>query len=376
VDGALQAVGGGEELTSGVLWEGEFLGLGPAPAAQLQRVDAAGRVRGEALPAPARRLLVSAGTLFADTSDGLYRRTPSGWTRVRAGAPALPGDKAHVGALARLDGRVVVGLFDGGLAVRAERPPDEPLDAPWQAVPGSAAWGVNALLPAGGVLYVASLRGAARFDGRRLEPLDGPGAAFSLASTENGVAIGYGQGVQLPGLGLLSAFHGLPGNQALALASTQPALYVGTPSGLGAIEGRRVRWQVAQGEGRLPHSWVTSLVAAGDGLYVGTYGGGIVRRLPARAASEPRSGRFEPFVETEGLKINTHCLVEVGGRLYAGTDGRGLLRLSLDRRRFEPYAAPLPSPHVTALLPDGDGLYVGTDQGLTRLALDAPTQDL
>ena len=34
--------------------------------------------------------------------------------------------------------------------------------------PISQAWGVNALMPAGGELYVASLRGAARFDGREM----------------------------------------------------------------------------------------------------------------------------------------------------------------------------------------------------------------
>jgi ligand-binding sensor domain-containing protein len=91
--------------------------------------------------------------------------------------------------------------------------------------------------------------------------------------------------------------------------------------------------------------------------------------------AESRSGRFEPFVETEGLKVNAHCLVEAGGRLYAGTDGRGLYRLSLDRRRFERLDAPLPSQHVTALLADEDELYVGTDEGLTRLALEPQTQD-
>ncbi len=269
---------------------------------------------------------------------------PTAGCRPRRRTPALPGERSHIGALARLDGRVVAGLFDGGLLVR------EP-EGGWALVPGSEAWGVNALMPAGGELYVASLRGAARFDGHRLRALEGPGAAFSLAATEQGVAVGYGQGVLLPGGRLLSAFHGLPGNQALALAAARPALYVGTPSGLGAIEERRVRWQVGPGEGRLPNGWVTALAVSGEALYVGTYGGGIVRRLPAREADrQARAGRFEPFVETEGLKINTGCLVEAAGRLYAGSDGRGLYRLSLDGRRFEPVAAALPSPRVTALL--------------------------
>lgn len=364
VSGTLAPVSGGEDVVTGVLHEGDFLGLAQPPAATLSRFGRDGRVREEPLPSPARRLHVSQGTLFADTLAGLFRRAASGWVPVPSAVPVLPGERSHVGALARLGERVVAGLFDGGLLMRDGRA--------WKLVEGSQAWGVNALLPTGGELYVASLRGAARFDGRSLRALEGPGAAFSLAVTDQGVAVGYGQGVLLPGGRLLSAFHGLPGNQALALASARPALYVGTPSGLGAIEERRVRWQVTQGEGRLPHGWVTALAVSGEALYVGTYGGGVVRRLPAsqpeRAA---RAGRFEPFVETEGLKINTGCLVEAHGRVYAGSDGRGLWRLSLDGRRFQPWKVTLPSPRVTALLPEPDGLLVGTDEGLTLLPYDS-----
>src|SRR5262249_3671753 len=160
--------------------------------------------------------------------------------------------------------------------------------------------------PAGGALYVASLRGAARFDGRRLTPLDGPGAAFSLAATADGVAIGYGQGVLLPGTRLLSAFHGLPGNQAVALLSDD-VLFVGTPSGTGASAGGRGRFRGAGGEGRVPHPWVTALALSHGGLYIGTYGGGMVRR-PASGVDAPVArvdpSRYEPFAETEGLKIN------------------------------------------------------------------------
>jgi ligand-binding sensor domain-containing protein len=218
------------------------------------------------------------------------------------------------------------------------------------------------------VLYVASLRGAARFDGKTLTALEGPGAAFSLAATPDGIAIGYGQGVLLPGPRLLSAFHGLPGNQALALASGED-LYVGTPSGLGAVRGRRVRWRVGAGEGRLTHPWVTSLALVGGTLYVGTYGGGVVR-CAAGSASGP--GRFDPFVETEGLKISAGSLLAAGGRVWAGTDGQGLYRSSPDGTRFEKVAIELPSPHVTALASTPDALYVGTDEGLALMSL-APT---
>jgi hypothetical protein len=227
-------------------------------------------------------------------------------------------------------------------------------------VPDPLVWGVNALLPAGGALYVASLRGAFRFDGRRLEAIEGPGAAFSLASTREGVAIGYAQGVALPGPRLVSAFHGLPGNQALAL-SAGDELVVGMPSGLGALAGGRVRWRVTAGEGRLPHPWVTALARHGASLYAATYGGGVVRRDASAGAA------YEPFPETAGFRVNPGCLVAAHGRLYLGTDGRGLHQLS--GREFRPLRLPLPSPRVTALWAEADALWVGTDEGLSRVDL-------
>ena len=365
VGGAFTPLAAGEDVVTGVAQGGAFRALDDA--GQAVRAFAAGRVRDDVLPFPARRLLAFAGVLFADTTDGLYRRDADGWRLAAPRRPALPPGPAHVTALAFLGSELVAGLFDGGLVTA------QAVDGAlrWRDVPGTAAWGVNALLPAGGALYVASLRGAARFDGRRLTPLEGPGAAFSLAATTDGVAIGYGQGVLLPGTRLLSAFHGLPGNQALALVSDD-VLFVGTPSGLGAVGDRKVRCRVAGGEGRLPHPWVTALALSRGGLYVGTYGGGIVRRtasgVDAPVARVDRA-RYEPFVETEGLKVNAGCLVEAGGRLYAGTDGKGLYRLSADGRAFEPVAASLPSPRVTALLPAAGALYVGTDHGVALLPL-------
>jgi hypothetical protein len=147
---------------------------------------------------------------------------------------------------------------------------------------------------------------------------------------------------------------------------------VGTPSGLGAIGGQRVRWRVSQGEGKLPHPWVTALLVSQDALYVGTYGGGVVRRhgSPVQAPVARVDGAlYEPFVETEGLKVNTGCLVEAEGRVYAGTDGGGLYRLSADRSRFERLRLALPSQRITALLPAGGALLVGTDEGIARVPL-------
>lgn len=376
--GPLQPVPGGHDVAFGAVHDGRFWGVSARPLDAVLAYRPGSRLGEERLPSIVRSVMTAGGDLLADTDDGLFRRDETGWRRLAPRTAALPPGRSHVGALAWLGGRLVAGFFDGGLSTAEVAPSGATSsEAPalaWRSVAGSDAWGVNALLPAGGVLYVASLRGAARFDGRRLAPIDGPGAAFSLAATGDGVAIGYGQGVLLPGSTLLSAFHGLPGNQAVALAAGE-SLFVGTPSGLGAMDGRRVRWRVTSADGRLPHPWVTALAVAEDGLYVGTYGGGLTRRAKAngitRAFADP--AHYQPFEETAGLKINPGCLVEAGGRIYAGTDGRGLWELSADRARFEPLRLALPSPRVTALLAADNALWIGTDEGIARLPLNEGT---
>ena len=180
--------------------------------------------------------------------------------------------------------------------------------------------------------------------------------------------------MRLGGGALLSAFHGLPGNQALALAE-QGALYVGTPSGLGAVAGRRVLWRVTAGEGKLPHPWVTALAPEGEGLLVGTWGGGLVRRLPGDRPAAPGArtdgARYQPFAETEGLAVSPGAIAIADGRAFVGTDAHGLWVETRDRSRFERVALPLPSPRVSALLAEPRVLWVGTDEGLVRLPLDA-----
>jgi ligand-binding sensor domain-containing protein len=364
--GPLRPVVGADDVASGVSDGASFWGVAWPRRDTVLRVTRDG-IREERLSAPVLRVMSAAGELYADTESGLFRRTPEGWRLARARPEALPPGSAHLSALAFFGERLVAGTFDGGLAVAEGAPP-----AQWHAVPGSSAWGVNALLAAGGEMYVASLRGAARFDGERLHALEGPGAAFALATTDAGVAIGYAQGVRLPGATLVSAFHGLPGNQVLALASSRE-LFVGTPSGLGALQGRSVTWRVAAGESKLPHPWVTALVEESGVLYVGTYGGGVARRV-ARESRGAGAGlvdraKYEAFAETEGLKINPGCLLRAGGRLYAGTDGAGLWRSSEDGARFERLASSLPSPRVTALAANDDLLIVGTDEGLVTLPL-------
>lgn len=379
-DGPLAPVAGAEEASSFAVLGEEVYTAGQG---RLLRFVAGGRPAEELPGSAVRRVFARGGVLFADTGTGLLRRGATGWSPARPRPSSLPPGPSAVNALAWRDGRVIAGLFNGGLVVGipggvSSSAPGAGPDLAWAPVRGSEAWGVNAILNAGGAVHVASLRGVARLEGgalRAVEPKDA-GAAFALASTREGLVHGYGQGVLLPGPRMLSAFHGLPGNQALALAEGPEGsnlLFVGTPTGLGAIAGGRVAWRTEPGDGRLPHPWVTALAVRGDDLFLGTYGGGVARRA-GRPAGWREPGAFVAFPETAGLKVNPGCLVEAGGRLYLGTDGRGLWRLSADGSRFVPLRLPLPSQHVTAIQAGPEGLYVGTPEGLARLPLSPPEE--
>jgi ligand-binding sensor domain-containing protein len=362
---SLAPVPRGADATAGVAWDGALCFVpvdGPLRVSALM-IDGSRRET----PAPERflRLFVASGRLFADGPSGLRRFDRSrGFELVGAATPALP--KPHVNALAVDGARLYLGFFDGALAVAD--PHGTPLAA--TSLPSGDAWGVNALLPMGGVVYAATLRGAYRIAGDSVRLLEGAGAAFALAATGSGLAIGYGRGVLLPGPRLLSAFHGLPGNQAYALAATGEALWVGTPTGLGRVERSRVTERVLPGEGKLPHPWVTALLPRQDGLWVATYGGGLAVR---RSGELPA---WESFPETSGLKVNAGALLGLSdGRVCAGTQGSGVWCSDRLRSRFSRVDLPIPSPDVFALAAfpreSPDLLFVGTSEGLLRIPADA-----
>ena len=76
---------------------------------------------------------------------------------------------------------------------------------------------------------------------------------------------------------------------------------------------------------------------------------------------------YRHFTTADGLPNQTILALAqtADDRIYAGTDG-GLARY--DGVRWETVPMPVPRPSISALLADGDGLLVGTeDEGLYRL---------
>ncbi len=350
-------------LSSGVVWESGWITPREPGKPGVVALFRDGKVREFSTPEPFQKLFAAGSTLFASGASGIFRRQPGeGWELIARQPPrTLP--HPHVNAIGALENSLLLGFFDGGLIKL------DPKSGRISQFNGP--WGVNAILNAGGAAYAATLRGAFRIQGTSAEPIEGAGAAFSAALTSSGVAIGYGQGVLLPGRGLLSAFHGLPGNQAYALASSSvpSRLWVGTPTGLGRIDNQKVTLRVARGEGKLPHPWVTALAETSSGLFIATYGGGV-----ARLSDTGTSQQWETFTETGGLRINAGALLIDGeGRIIIGTQGQGLWASEASPVHFRRLRIPLPSQNVfsLALYPfeQPDVLLAGTDEGLLQLPL-------
>jgi ligand-binding sensor domain-containing protein len=72
-------------------------------------------------------------------------------------------------------------------------------------------------------------------------------------------------------------------------------------------------------------------------------------------------------VET-GFEVNPNAMVVVGGRVYAGTLGRGLYVYDRAGAHGRFVTAGLPSANVTALAARDGVLYIGTDNGLVKVA--------
>jgi ligand-binding sensor domain-containing protein len=324
--------------------------------------DRTGAERPVALPARDVTALGREGdTLCAGTTDGTFVRHGDGpWRHARAGGPP----SNDVTAVASDGERMWVGTFDRGLAL-LER-------GTWRTVEGLDDR-VNALAverhPNGTRLWVATARGLATVEQgivRVRRVADGlPGDDVHAVSTlrGGGVIVGTSRGAAIVRGGRVEALakSGAPGEATWAVAEgADGSLWLGTTNGLYRHRpGTPVRrFSVAGGE--LTDNWVTSILVDGASVWVGTYAGGVSRVTPGlrTVSAEPRAPRVH--VNPAGLSI-------ASGRLWAATM-EGLMDRPLDGDdaawRVDPNAAP--GPDVTAVLADGEALWVASRNGLAR----------
>lgn len=237
---------------------------------------------------------------------------------------------------------------------------------------------------------IGTARGIAGWDGRRWTE-EGPPAArihphvYALhQDTQGRLYMGSVSGLAIRSPGgawdLLTRRDGLPGdNVNCILPSQDGGLLLGTGSGIGRLEGGRVKALAMPPEAS--QATVYALMETRDGsggtvLWVGTRGEGLLRLAQGRWT---RLGPEQGF-PSRSVHALLHATDAQGRRwLWAGTAAAGLLRLELDRsgavwERFDQETLPgFPSNAVASLRMDPQGrLVVGTKRGVARLGLTGP----
>jgi len=317
-----------------------------------------------------------AGTFYAVTGDGLLRQQPGGaWQKALGGQQALLTDRNVSALMTASDGRLWVGYFDRGLDIlsatggRAQHVEDEHVFC------------VNRIVedPRKGLVAVATANGLVLFDrdGRQKQLVEGEAGREAgregvlIASHVTDVAL-YGDGMvaatpagitflDSSGAHSMYAFQGLVNNHVYALGASRERLLVGTLGGLSLLAGGQVQRNLTTGNSGLRTNWITGLAGVGDSWLIATYGGGVFRLDAQGTVTATEATK-------DGVVVNPGAILADGHLVLAGTLGEGLLVGDATGTRWKTITAGLPSLNVTALAVYQGIVYVGTENGLVKIA--------
>lgn len=179
------------------------------------------------------------------------------------------------------------------------------------------------------------------------------GARLALA-TSRGLSLGDAKRWQ--GLG---SVQGLPSPSVYTVLPHREFLFAGTLNGLAQIAAGRVVRVYKDSNSRLSTNWVTSLAAAGNRLFIGTYGGGVFELTAA--------GELQSFASEMGRQtVNPNAMLVDGRWLLAGTLD-GVWAADLETQRWLHLTDELPARTVMSLAAAGDSFYFGTTAGVARV---------
>jgi ligand-binding sensor domain-containing protein len=243
---------------------------------------------------------------------------------------------------------------------------------------------VNFLLPesgAGSSVLAATSQGIVRFDdqlrGTSTSKAEGlpSNSVMHLALAESttssatkspdntgGLVLATGCGLAINQQGrwrALTNVQGLPSDQVYTTLLFKRSLFVGTLGGLAEVDAGRVVRVFKDSNSKLTHNWVTALCAAGERLFIGTYGGGVFEL----AASNDLHG----FTEEIGTPVvNPNAMWSDGELLFVGTlDGAWVFDLHL--QKWTHLKDELPSRTVLSITGDARFVYFGTTNGIARV---------
>jgi ligand-binding sensor domain-containing protein len=275
---------------------------------------------------------------------------------VRLATPGLP--ENDITAVARDGDALWVGTYERGVSVLR--------GGAWKKVP-QVDGRVNGLAVEGHRAWIATARGLTMIDGETARTYGGGGVLPSsathavvalagggvLVGTEKGAAIVKDGAVvrmdEKQGLPVRAVWAVAEGPEGVLLLGTSSGLYAGKPGG---------PWQrVAIVTGHLKDDWVTSLAVNGKDVFVGTYNAGVTRLSLEHGTLEAGEHLGGGYVNPAGLAI-------ANGTLYAATM-EGLLARPLAGGAWRTLALAT-GKDVTAVVPAGTDLWIGSRRGLVR----------
>ena len=316
-----------------------------------------------------RQLFASGDEVFAVARDGLYRMKPRGfaWQQVLNASASVLTDR-NISALAfDGSGRLWVGYFDRGLDLLASD------RSRVRHVEDEHVFCVNRILadPKMGVINVATANGLVRFSNagtvqQVLTRADGLIAEHvtDVVEYRDGLAVATPAGLTFldaNGARSMYAFHGLVNNHVYALGVAGDELLAGTLGGVSVLNKGDIQVNFTTANSNLKHNWITAVVPVGAEWMVGTYGAGILRL--------DSTGRFQTLEIASGdFEVNPNAMLVTPSYVLAGTLGQGLYVYERQSGRWSVIRDGLPSENVTALAAVNGYVYIGTDNGLVRIA--------
>jgi len=311
------------------------------------------------------RIFESGDTLLALAPDGLYAADAGAvaWKRVIGPESGKLADRNISAVAMDSAGRLWTGYFDRGLDVM-----DGGRVTHFES---DVLFCINRIVPNGQTTAVATANGLVIFDTRPSvrQVLRKPEGLLAdhvtdIAPLNGGMALATPAGITFldaAGTHSVSDFHGLVNQHVYTLAAAGDQLLAGTLGGLSVLQAGVVKASYTTFNSRLKHNWITGLARVNDDWFVGTYGAGVMRLS--------KNGTWDAFADLPGeIVINPNAMLVTPSRVYAGSMDRGLLIYDRAAGRWTTSVDGLPSLNVTALAAGGGAIYIGTDNGLVRVA--------
>jgi ligand-binding sensor domain-containing protein len=342
---------------------------GGARRAITARVDELSEMkRSDGNNAPVEQFIAMGDARYAVTANALLRMDAGGeWTKALTGNDGLLTDRDVSALMVGSDGRLWVGYFDRGLDI-VPATGGRPVHVENEQVFCTNRIVENARQ---NDVAVATANGLVLFDrdGRQKQVLTRESGLIANHVTDvallgDGIVAGTPAGITFldaSGPHSMYAFQGLVNNHVYALGAHGNSVMVGTLGGLSMVSEGTVRHNWTTANSGLKANWVTALTSVGADWLAGTYGAGVVRMDADGTVSATDAS-------TRGAVVNPGAMAGDGRMVLAGTLGQGLLVGDANGTRWKTVTAGLPSLNVTALAFNKGVVFVGTDNGLVKIA--------